>query len=532
LADRSNQTERSIRRHRRGKHARAWTIAAATLCALGFALPAWSGNLIQVRIGNHPTFTRVVFELDAPTGYRIERRGEGSGDNAIVVTLDAASRERNIASKSKGVESVRVDAGSPRSVARIVTRESGLPIREMILTNPPRVVLDLMIADATLPEVAEAVAPEAQPAPTPEATVAEAAEPVIAPAPAEAPAPVEETVEVAEAVEETPAAEALVPIPEVVSEPVAEASDAPQGVADPSAAEAHEEAELADAADPEAETPIAVIEVADLEAARGTARVAPEARPAAPAAREASRGASPTPAAAADGGFPLDLKQVGMIGAGVLALLLLVALVMRSRRSNSDDELDVTALAGNSADADDASHEGRIPEGGFAMNAELHTAPPADEDFEFGSVEDHDDENKPIESMGVAQAAAPGLFDESAQEEEAMSMDNQDLPVTHMDSEAPTQLGIGAAAVGADMDSSVARLMQEMERRLAHMEARLDESNEARERLERTVEAQAEELRVQRAAIARTQRALRSLNRSEEDQATEPALRDPGTPNR
>ncbi len=41
------------------------------------------------------------------------------------------------------------------------------------------------------------------------------------------------------------------------------------------------------------------------------------------------------------------------------------------------------------------------------------------------------------------------------------------------------------------------------------------------------VAAQAEELRVQRAAIARTQRALRSLNRPAEEQATEPALRDP-----
>ena len=41
--------------------------------------------------------------------------------------------------------------------------------------------------------------------------------------------------------------------------------------------------------------------------------------------------------------------------------------------------------------------------------------------------------------------------------------------------------------------------------------------------------AQSEELRVQRAAIARTQRALRSLNRGEEEQATEPALREPSS---
>jgi hypothetical protein len=164
------------------------------------------------------------------------------------------------------------------------------------------------------------------------------------------------------------------------------------------------------------------------------------------------------------------------------------------------------------------------------MDVDFHEGSSPDDDFEFGVGDAHDDENKPIESAGVATDATPGPFDQSDQKEDAMSMDNQDLPTSHMDSEAPTQLGIGAAAVGADTDSSVAHLLQEFERRFAHMEARLDESNEARERLERQVEAQAEELRVQRAAIARTQRAVRSLNRPEEDQATEPALRDPSTP--
>ena len=76
----------------------------------------------------------------------------------------------------------------------------------------------------------------------------------------------------------------------------------------------------------------------------------------------------------------------------------------------------------------------------------------------------------------------------------------------------------------------MARLVRELERRVAQVETRLDEANDARERLERQVAAQSEELRVQRAAIARTQRALRGLNRGEEEQATEPALRDPNRP--
>ena len=71
--------------------------------------------------------------------------------------------------------------------------------------------------------------------------------------------------------------------------------------------------------------------------------------------------------------------------------------------------------------------------------------------------------------------------------------------------------------------------MARLERRVAQLETRLDESVDARERLERQVAAQSEELRVQRAAIARTQRALRSLNRGVEEQATVPALREPSS---
>jgi hypothetical protein len=61
------------------------------------------------------------------------------------------------------------------------------------------------------------------------------------------------------------------------------------------------------------------------------------------------------------------------------------------------------------------------------------------------------------------------------------------------------------------------------------LETQLDEANDARERLERQVTAQAEELRVQRAAIARTQRALRGMSRGDEEQATEPAIREPNS---
>ena len=63
----------------------------------------------------------------------------------------------------------------------------------------------------------------------------------------------------------------------------------------------------------------------------------------------------------------------------------------------------------------------------------------------------------------------------------------------------------------------------ENERRLAHLERRIEELVDARERLERQVAAQTEELRVQRAAIARTQRVLRTVApRSEDEPSSDP----------
>jgi septal ring factor EnvC (AmiA/AmiB activator) len=100
-----------------------------------------------------------------------------------------------------------------------------------------------------------------------------------------------------------------------------------------------------------------------------------------------------------------------------------------------------------------------------------------------------------------------------------MQSETQALPIEGSGVDAPPKFG-------GDEESDLMQIVQEMQRRMAHLESRLDESNAARERLERQVAAQSEELRVQRAAIARTQRALRGLTRSEEE-ATEPALRAP-----
>ena len=62
----------------------------------------------------------------------------------------------------------------------------------------------------------------------------------------------------------------------------------------------------------------------------------------------------------------------------------------------------------------------------------------------------------------------------------------------------------------------------EAERRLGHLEKRIEELADAKDRLERQVAAQTEELRVQRAAIARTQRVLRSVAPKTDDESGDP----------
>jgi hypothetical protein len=86
----------------------------------------------------------------------------------------------------------------------------------------------------------------------------------------------------------------------------------------------------------------------------------------------------------------------------------------------------------------------------------------------------------------------------------------------------------GAAPVLRATGPESDRRVEDLERRLAHLEKRLEEVSEVKDRLDRQLSTQNEELRVQRAAIARTQRVLRNLSRPE-DAATEPAPKGPGS---
>ncbi len=111
---------------------------------------------------------------------------------------------------------------------------------------------------------------------------------------------------------------------------------------------------------------------------------------------------------------------------------------------------------------------------------------------------------------------------------ETVSADDNAAPtvLTALGGQSGDQLGDQVDEAGSAV-ADVLRLVQELDSRVAKLETRLEEALDARERLERQVGAQTEELRVQRAAIARTQRAVRNLNQPVDDNPTEPALKQP-----
>ncbi len=511
----ANQTI-SINRHALGARSRSLWIAWVA-CLI--AAPSYASQITQIRVGNHPTYTRLVFELDAPTGYRIERHAaaDGGGER-LVVTLDASSRSRAIESKSVGIESVYVEQHESKAVAQIKLRKSGLPMKEMILSNPPRIVLDFELPASV------AIAPK-QPAVKPRTTTRTPDKVVAKALPKPKPAPEPKPIAVAP----KPAVLAKVdsvPTPDDKSEPAREAQRRAERRAKIPGVHKRDDLAAKPAPKPESDTPSDPI-----------ANAAPEAKPAVDPAQRAKARASveklsqerkkKTLRAAAKSApapkpkeSPVDMAVVAAVAAVVLIVGVLV--VRRSRRRSISSALDVAALAEEAeldaepaaADTSAAVNES-IPVKGFSMDGAARAIEPSLRENE---------ENAAAYSMSevAANETESGLYNEDTEGEKKMDLDASEMSVDVESAEFNTSPPI---VTGGGSDSS--QLVQDLASRLATLETRLDEVSEARERLERQVAAQSEELRVQRAAIARTQRALRSLSRSEAEQATEPALRDP-----
>jgi hypothetical protein len=112
----------------------------------------------------------------------------------------------------------------------------------------------------------------------------------------------------------------------------------------------------------------------------------------------------------------------------------------------------------------------------------------------------------PARAVAVGEEAASGesVFDV---EPESLATAREEVPTLR-------------PPVGTGLDAE-----DEAERRIAHLEKRIEELAEAKDRLERQIAAQTEELRVQRAAIARTQRVLRSIAPKGDEEPSEPLVR-------
>jgi hypothetical protein len=461
---------------------------------------AYASEIVDLRIGSHADFTRVVFELDSPAGYRIERSSPSPGEWELVVSIDASSIPRKVQSDEALIGLVKITPRGNRAVAQIQLRKDGLSLKEMILANPPRIVLDVLApatvrkktAPKTIAKAAPVSKPIVEPAPKPRA------EPP--PAPAPAPKPVAKV--------ETPArvAKAVVK-PESRPEPTREQA-APETRTSAAAwggeqTSADTQPKVVPGTRPTrkpAAAPAAVGEPSE----GGVATMGvetPAARP--PAPRKVV--AKPTPRARlaeTDEGMGMTTILAGIVGLIVLAF---GALYLR-RRGAGEVEADEGQVVGGGDDnpfSGLASSDASQPE----LRGGEHTGGTPGE-VEIGGLEDDPDrKEEPVAASRIEQTS--------------LELDGEQTAVSGI-AQPSTQ-----AAGGAEGDEEVMRIMREFERRIASLEGRLDEVSDARERLERQVAAQTEELRVQRAAIARTQRAVRNMSRPEEDGPTEPALRDP-----
>jgi hypothetical protein len=597
--------------------------AFAAAAALFVAFPALAAQVTAVRIGAHPNFTRVVFELDGRAGYQVERGGTDAAPE-LKITIDATSSARELRANGD-VRGVKVDAGT-KARAHIALKP-GLRVHEMMLADPPRIVIDLhksetAVAAATKPapkpkaDAKETPAPEPAPKvavkpepdvkPTPKVAVKEAAkpepdvkpapkvavneaakpEPDVKPAPKETPAPKEATppapapkvvakeaakpepaVKPAPEVKPSPAPDsAVIPEPRVTPPPSAEPArpTPPPAVEPPKPADSEHAATqpLIAPAPPGALPPPPSSEPTPdhvAPAPEPTPAPAPEPRMVLPKPTPAPSQPARPPASGPSWTERFTSDPIWIVGIAAVLLGAAAIVVMRRRRALPND-LDVTAIAEEVEQTSETTASERIPSGGFAMGDDSASSPTAGfaqreaEDFPqrvegerspaaptLSGLFDRPAAPAPVwpapapsaKPTPAADAAEDSLFDDAGEppgEPDAREGDapmNQemeiDLPVDRRTSPPAARMGGSAAS------PDIARMLQDFERRIATLEARLDESNEAREKLERQVAAQSEELRVQRAAIARTQRALRTMTRGDEDKATEPALRDGDT---
>ncbi len=279
----------------------------------------------------------------------------------------------------------------------------------------------------------------------------------------------------------TPAPAPIEPEPEVTAEPVFE----PEPLVE--LAEAEVAIEPVQSADEAFEEP----------ALDEPAAISPTPTPVEATDRAGTKPAASAPPARSRGPLAILSNPMVMGAAGVVVLLIVFWAARRRSRSSSDeaDEADEADEREAGSDMTDPADETTGSIGAAFAQSE---APEAAEAGSDGSVFD-------VNEAEVASADDP----------------NDDLPGIPGTPMASVPVAAAAPLDTSELGDEMAAIVKELERRMVHLETRLEEVVDAKERLERQVSAQTEELRVQRAAIARTQRVLRGISRPE-DEASEP----------
>ncbi len=529
------QADKVVGRSGAGMRAIVW--AAIAVWTLG-ATSAGAASVSEVRVGTHEDgHTRIVVELDSPAGYRLQSPQPGARPE-LVVDLDATSIQRDVPSKSRVVKKVHVEPSNSGSTVRISLATGDVAVKEMLLANPPRIVLDLKARGAIPkadPEADAAVAAEEPKAAADEFAGAASAEPaaVAPPTPAKVEVPKSEPVVVASAEaasatekieapaqrETIPAAATKLTLPSAAAPPEAKRDSMPPPPTEP-------QADLEPAANQAPTAKPTLIPPIERERSAAQQATAPNSQIPAPSAeerRKAITAKAPQTPPSSDSLVDLAMSPMGLAVIGG-AVLLLGIVVMRRRRAAEDEDPLYTVMSADDAGAGvsmDAVYPGEEAEDHPPVLAAL--GPYESEGFEEAS--------EPAVRVGPS---GPRQLDldrlSEASESSAVAMPDDDSEsIFGAEPEvvaSPVALAAAPTLEANPVAAQAGQISAEVERRVAELERRLEQLTEARERLERQVAAQTEELRVQRAAIARTQRVVRTIAKTE-DMATEPVPRAP-----
>ncbi|MFP8875686.1 MAG: hypothetical protein VCB99_01980 [Myxococcota bacterium] len=405
---------------------RAWASGMVCGSLLLPACPALTQELRDVRMADHARFTRLVFELDTPVDYGLEREQAG---RVLLVRVDARGEAKTLRSWGPWVKRATVEPLLDITQIRVELRSSGVTVREERLEAPPRIVLDVGAPAAASPTVSEA---SIAPAPLAELPPSVAPTSPVVASPAAAP--------------RANAPHALRPLPAARNDSAALSKTLPPDV------------------DPE--------RVHD---------------PRAIATQLSDAERMPIPASR-----PTGNRSDSLLGYGVFIALLLVAALFG-------------IFASRSRRARQRARRAEIAERVLSQRGGRAQSSPAE----------------PSQPVGreVPVQPAPTRDDAPSPTPEPLSLDPPvDVPSTPAGRPQEPDVDRGDAG---EIDPRV----EALQLRVDALEFALERALEGRERLDAQLVAQAEELRVQRAAIARTQRALRALAQGRGSGHDEEALR-------